>query len=121
MVQFLSAMGCTYLYDSRQCHGHPEENNYADFVNGANNRKAIHVGDRPFGATDDDVYWKMHDDFMLTQADDLEFLLDNYRSLLYNGNFDIICNLGGNLEMLEHMTDWSGSADYYDAPTKVKA
>ena len=47
---FLGAMGCSNHLDVRNCNNPAEENNYADYVNLESTRKAIHVGDIPFGA-----------------------------------------------------------------------
>jgi hypothetical protein len=41
-------------------------------------RKAIHVGDLPFGAQSSDVYYTMNDDFMRSERETIEFLLENY-------------------------------------------
>lgn len=34
--------------------------------------------------------------------------------LLYNGNFDIICNHAGMLNMFSAMDSWSGLDEYYE-------
>ena len=47
---FLGAMGCSNHLDVRNCNNPAEENNYADYVNLESTRRAIHVGDIPFGA-----------------------------------------------------------------------
>ena len=47
---FLGAMGCSNHLDVRNCNNPAEENNYADYVNLETTRRAIHVGDIPFGA-----------------------------------------------------------------------
>lgn len=67
-----------------------------------------------------DVYMKMLDDFMRSQKDDIEFLLDRYRALIYDGNFDIICNHSGNLAMFDAMTEWEGAEEYYNAENKER-
>ena len=46
---YLGNMGCSNHLDVRNCHNAAEENNYADYVNLETTRKAIHVGDIPFG------------------------------------------------------------------------
>ena len=98
---FLSAMGCNYYLDYRQCHEDPEESNYNDFVNMdatrrvrvilyyvvkgftlttmLNNFQAIHVGDVPFGGQSGDVYSALTEDIMKSQRFNVEFLLDRYR------------------------------------------
>ena len=44
-----------------------------------NIRKAIHVGSRPFGNQSGAVFDKMVYDFMQSEREVLEFLLDKYR------------------------------------------
>jgi len=109
------AMGCPYYYDTRICTFPPEEDNYATYVQYDTTRKAIHVGDLCFNCQSSDVYYAMLDDFMRSQRDDVEYLLDRYSTLIYNGNFDIICNHPGILEMFYKMTSWSGANSFYDA------
>ena len=71
-------MGCTYYLDFRQCHEDPEESNYNYFVNMESTRRAIHVGDVPFGAQSGDVYNALIEDIMKSQRFNVEFLLDHY-------------------------------------------
>ena len=42
----MEATGCTYIYDLRQCHSDPEEENYEVYVMYNTTRAAIHVGNR---------------------------------------------------------------------------
>lgn len=42
----MEAIGCTYIYDVRQCHTDPEEDNYEDYAMYDTTRAAIHVGNR---------------------------------------------------------------------------
>ena len=56
----------------------------------------------------------MLNDFMQSSKHDIEFILDHpngYRVLLYNGNFDIICDHTGIQDMINSM-QWSGASDY---------
>ena len=59
-------------------------------------REAIHVGNLEY-PNSGDVYYSMLDDFMRSSKEDIEFLLEQYKILIYDGNFDIICNHSGNL------------------------
>ena len=83
------AMGCPYLYDSRTCEYPPEEDNYAVYVQTETTRKAIHVGDLCFGCQSGDLYNNFITDLMQSQRDDVEYLMDRYLTLIYNGNFDM--------------------------------
>ena len=84
-----SAMGCPYYYDTRICEFPPEEDNYAIYLQYDTTRKAIHVGDLCFNCQSGAVYNSMLDDFMRSQRDDVEYLMDRYDVLIYNGNFDM--------------------------------
>ena len=39
--------------------------------------------------------------------------------LLYNGNFDIICNHSGVLKMIDAMQNWTGKSEYYQTGRSV--
>ena len=76
-----------------------------------NPREALHVGQMPF-PNPGDVYFSMINVFMETQMHDIEFVLNaGYKTLIYDGNFDIICNHSGILDMIADM-QWDGKADY---------
>jgi len=49
--------------------------------------------------------------FMDDGIEDIEFCLENYRTLIYNGNFDIICDHSGILDMINDL-NWSGLEKY---------
>ena len=83
------AIGCPYIYDSRTCEKPPEEENYAVYVQTETTRKAIHVGDLCFGCQSGDLFNNMISDLMQSQRDDVEYLLDRYLTLIYNGNLDM--------------------------------
>ncbi len=72
-------MGCGYYYEIRQCRTDPEEDNYSEYVTLDSSRAAIHVGDRPFGMQGGAVYSAMREEFMQSEQENIEFLLDNYR------------------------------------------
>merc|ERR1712018_1125374 len=115
----LSKTGCSDAYEINLCSEPEERGNFEDFVNLQSTRKAIHVGNRPFGQQSGDVYNSMLDDFMRSERDILEFLLEHYKVLIYDGNMDIICNHYGIKEMFKAMTTWSGRKDYLTAESKV--
>nr|AKO90272.1 cathepsin A3 [Tigriopus japonicus] len=116
---FLSKMGCSYTLGINQCHEFNEENNYEDFVNKETTRKAAHVGDRPFGSQSGAVYDHLREDIFVSQKATVEFLLDRYPVLIYNGNLDIICHHTGTLNMFQAMETWSGLDEYHSANAKV--
>ena len=71
-------MGCYYYYGIDICDVPREEDNYEDFATLTTTRKAIHVGSLPFGAQSSAVYSSMNDDFMRSERETIEFLLEKY-------------------------------------------
>lgn len=112
-------LGCSDVYDISICNEPPEDDNYEEFLNLQTTRKAIHVGNRPFGGQSSDVYYSMLDDFMRSERETLEFLLEHYKVLMYDGNFDIICNHYGILEMFKTMKIWSGRETFLTTESNV--
>ena len=85
------------------------QKNFSHFVHIP--REALHVGQMPF-PNPGDVYFSMINVFMESQMHDIEFVLNaGYKTLIYDGNFDIICNHSGILDMIADM-QWDGKADY---------
>jgi len=115
---FLNKMDCGYYYNIAICDFDPAEDNYEDFCNLASTREALHVGQMPF-PNPGDVYFSMINVFMESQMHDIEFVLNaGYKTLIYDGNFDIICNHSGILDMIADM-QWDGKADYDKAMRTV--
>lgn len=114
-------MGCPYYYGIDICDVPAEEDNYEDFARLPSTRAAIHVGNVFFGQDSGSVYYSMLDVFMASERETVEFLLERYPVLLYNGNFDIICNHSGVLKMIEAMRNWSGKDKYYRTKRSVYA
>ena len=73
-------------------------------------RQALHVGNLDF-PNQGDVYFSMINVFMDDGREDIELCLENYKTLIYDGNFDIICNHSGVLDMINDLK-WSGSNAY---------
>jgi len=115
---FLNKMGCPYYYNIAICNFDPAEDNYEDFCNWPSTREALHVGTLPF-PNPGDVYFSMINVFMETGMHDIEFVLNaGYKTLIYDGNFDIICNHSGILDMIADM-EWDAKADYDKAARSV--
>jgi len=115
---FLNKMGCPYYYNIAICDLDPVEDNYEDFLNWESSRRALHVGNLEF-PNSGDVYFSMINDFMNDGRDDITFCLENYRTLIYDGNFDIICDHTGVLDMINDLTNWSGYDKYKSTERKV--
>ena len=92
----------------------PEElENYADFVNQDHIRKALHVGDTPFGKDAGTCEKHLLADFHVSMKPRLEVLLDSkkYKVLIYSGQLDII--IGAALtERFLPTVKWFGQSDY---------
>jgi len=114
---FRNNMDCLYPYNIAICDYDPALYNYEDFLNWESSRKALHVGPLDY-PNSGDVSKSMINVFMDDEREDIEFCLENYRTLIYNGNFDIICNHSGILDMIADLR-WSGSATYSRADRQV--
>jgi len=114
---FLDTMEYSYYYEISQADYDPAEDNYEIFCNAESTREAIHVGNLEY-PNSGDVYYSMLDDFMRSSKEDIEFLLEQYKILIYDGNFDIICNHSGVLDLINDL-NWSGASDYKTATRKA--
>ena len=109
----LDRMNYSYIYELRQSETDPTEDDYMDFCNLPTTRTALHVGDLEY-PNSGDVYGSMLNDFFQSSKPNIEFLLEKYRVLIYDGNFDIIVNHSGVVNMVNDF-QWSGSEDYQRA------
>jgi len=114
---FLNNMDCGYYYNIAFCDFDPAEDNYVDFLNMESSRQALHVGNLEF-PNSGNVYGSMINVFMDDGREDIELCLENYKTLIYDGNFDIICNHSGVLDMINDL-QWSGSDAYANAMRQV--
>lgn len=74
-----NSTGCDYYYGIDLCHEPPEELDYEDYSTLPETRKALHVGNRPFGHQGDLVFESMlEQDYFRSGMDNFEFLLDRY-------------------------------------------
>jgi len=115
----LTAMGCPYYYGIDICNTPLEEDNYETFLRLPSTREAIHTGNLQFGSQSGQVYYSMLDVFMKSERETVEFLLERYPVLIYDGNFDLICNHVGVKKMIDAMENWSGKEKYYTTPQNV--
>jgi len=107
---FLTEMDYSYYYEITQAEYDPTEDDYETFCNMESTRRALHVGNLEY-PNSGDVYFSMIYDFMRSSQHDIEFLLEHYKTLIYDGNFDIICNHSGVLDLINDM-EWSGKNAY---------
>jgi len=110
---FLDQMDYSYYYEITQSDYDPTEDDYETFCNLQTTRTALHVGNLEF-PNSGNVYYSMINDFMQSSIHDIEFLLEKYRVLIYDGNFDIICNHSGVLDLINDL-QWSAADKYQTA------
>jgi vitellogenic carboxypeptidase-like protein len=89
-------------------------NDWGAWVNTDAVRKAIHVGDQPFGAGSE-VDIALESDVMQSVKPWFPTLLANYRVMLYNGNIDFIVH-AVLTETFLHSLEWPGAAKFKAAP-----
>ncbi len=116
---YTNYMGCPYVYEATMCENDPEEDNYEEYIEDSETRKAIHVGDTPFGTESGLVFARMEGDFMKPAQEAVEYVLNSIPFLIYNGNFDIICDHSGILNMFAKMQTWEDIDAYYQTDREV--
>jgi len=87
---------------------------YAQFLDQADTREALHVRNTPFGANSSDAEKALQSDFMRSMIPELETMIANYKVIIYSGNLDII--VGAPLtEAFMSKLDFNGSAAFHAA------
>jgi vitellogenic carboxypeptidase-like protein len=93
-------------------------NPYTAFLNSAPVRDAIHVGLVPYYGYNGTVEQYLIEDWLKSVEHFLAPLFDNYKVLVYNGNFDLI--LGPPLcEKFLKTLHWKGAATYEQSPRQI--
>uniref|UniRef100_A0A1B6M480 Carboxypeptidase n=1 Tax=Graphocephala atropunctata TaxID=36148 RepID=A0A1B6M480_9HEMI len=87
-----------------------ETPNWDKFVQSAETRRALHVGDLEF-QRNTIVYMKLLPDFIVSVKPLVEELLDFYPMIYYNGQLDIICNYPMTINFLRSL-NWKGEHRY---------
>ena len=77
----------------------------------------MHVGSLDFSDYPN-VYESLKNVTMDDGRKDIELCLENYKTLIYNGNLDIICNHSGILDMISNL-NWSGSDKFRSEPNQI--
>ncbi|KAG8290774.1 hypothetical protein J6590_076464 [Homalodisca vitripennis] len=118
MISFLRAeyVGQVSIYNYLPT-SDKETQNWYEFVQSAEIRKALHIGDLEFHNLSK-VYRKLVPDFVKSIKPWVEDLLEFYPMIYYSGQLDIICNYPMTVSFLRSMT-WSGEAQYLNA-TRTK-
>ena len=94
------------------------ENYFIDWLGTTAGRELMHVGEIPYNVFNQTVESQLVGDWMLGVVDKLTVLLEHYRVLIYNGQYDII--LGPPLtEQALRNIPWSGQEQYLETPKKI--
>eukprot|EP01135_Chromosphaera_perkinsii_P002375 Nk52_evm29s222 gene=Nk52_evmTU29s222 len=118
------------LYDILQASGNPNVydirtfvqyklDNPAKFLNKQKVREQLHANNHKWQATSGKVAEALLEDMMKPVLHDMTTILNHgIRVLIYNGQFDMICNLIGVEEMYRQL-EWKGREDYLSAPRHI--
>jgi len=103
--------------------------NQTRYIDNYTDRNAIHVGLLRFDGQRGIIKRALEADYMKSERETFEFLLEQYKVsaelwtetlpikspqvLLFDGNFDIIDNHSGILQMFRAMTKWSGKDELF--------
>jgi carboxypeptidase C (cathepsin A) len=117
VAAFIYSSGSNFSpYDIRDLSGDYDGEEYFDhWLRLAEVREALHVGNRRF---DDGVkvFQALRGDDMVSNLDHVPDILNRTRVLLFNGQFDWVCNHMGIETMLEHHLEWVGRKEYLASP-----
>ncbi|CAG9767344.1 unnamed protein product [Ceutorhynchus assimilis] len=91
---------------------------WQDFVQTAEIRKALHVGNQTFNYQSDPVYESLSNDKPKSVAPWVSELLSHYRILVFNGQLDIIVAYSLTAEYLQNL-NFSSSAEYAKAEREI--
>lgn len=114
----LTGLNEYYNYVNAQGDDGDDSDLMSEYVQRADVRRAIHVGNNSFHVGSSDVEKHLKADIMKSIVDLLVDLLKHYRVLLYNGQLDIIVAYPLTENFLQKM-QWSGAQKYAKAPRKL--
>lgn len=114
IVKQLSDRGFQTMLDAR--YTNPMKPNFASIIAAkASFRKMIHVGDHPF---QNDMQFLSVNSLMRSTSNYLSEVLQHYKLLLYNGQFDLLSPYAHTQEFLARL-EWDGCTDFYEAKRKM--
>lgn len=115
---FTNLTGFNYSYNYLSANGDEIDNLFFEWIQKADVRRAIHVGNNTFHVKTKIVEEYLEGDFMQSVANLLTDLLQHYRVLIYNGQLDIIVAYPLTENFLYNL-QWSGSNKYMKASRKL--
>jgi len=115
----LQYAGNVNVYDIRKkCNPQPlcyDLSAISNYLDQASIRKKLGVGNIAWETCNTKVYSKLENDFEQSYLFDIPQLLSGgVRVLIYNGNYDLICNFYGTSDYLSQM-QWSGQSVFNNA------
>ncbi|GFO41601.1 carboxypeptidase [Plakobranchus ocellatus] len=81
-------------------------------------RKALHVGDKSYYESNDELSELYGPDVLVSTKSKMALLMDNYKVLIYNGDYDIVVS-SVMIESALLTTPWSGQAKYNTTSRKM--
>jgi vitellogenic carboxypeptidase-like protein len=91
---------------------------YRSFVSADSTRKAIHVGDAVYNSYGRDTELNLLNDFMVSFKDEMQLLMDNYKTLIYSGQLDVIIGAALTQKMIPTFK-WKGKDEFTRAQKSV--
>lgn len=114
---FTKLTGYTFYFNFLHSNDTKDEDYMSEWVQRADVRKAIHVGNVTFSVENKKVEEHLKSDIMKSAAYIVKDLLQHYRVLIYNGQLDIIVAYPLTENYLMNL-DWPGAQDYKKAERK---
>ena len=96
----------------------PELGYYYRFVMSPKTRKGIHVGRNTYGGNAGTCEMNLVEDFMVSFRAEVEVLMENYKTLIYSGQLDVIIGAALTEKMLATFR-WDGKEEFLMAKKSV--
>lgn len=113
---FYELTGLKQTYNLLQDEFHVPE--FLEFVSKPQIREALHVGSRQYTKRlNKKVFLTLKEDFLQSMKPILEEVLENYPTLIYSGQLDIICPWYLQEKVFLNL-GWTGAIKYYEADRK---
>jgi len=115
---FQNITGSGNYYDYRKSYTPSYGGDYSAYLNQSSIRQSLHVGNHYFDQNSNYAGFLLTIDLCKTVKRELSTLVENYKVLFYNGQFDFI--VGAPLtEAMLRILPWSGLDAYQNAPKSI--
>lgn len=115
---FKNLTGFDFYFNYLQTHDTNDSDYMSEWIQRADTRRAIHVGNCTFHVEDKTVEQHLKADVMQSLAILISDLTKHYRVLIYNGQLDIIVAYPLTENYLQNL-DWTGAEKYKKAERKL--